>query len=107
MVDWTSWLNYGFMKNALLAICIITPLFGLLGTMYRQIYGNVMIKEHTPKGCAPFAICVNLCPCTEGVARTSVSEGNLFHTVGRGLAPAASREATLASLTGSAAALGH
>lgn len=33
MVDWTSWLNYGFMKNALLAICIITPLFGLLGTM--------------------------------------------------------------------------
>ena len=33
MIDWTSWLNYGFMKNALLAIFIITPLFGLLGTM--------------------------------------------------------------------------
>lgn len=28
-----DFLNYGFMKNALLAICIITPLFGMLGTM--------------------------------------------------------------------------
>ena len=26
-------LEYGFMKNALLAILVITPLFGLLGTM--------------------------------------------------------------------------
>jgi len=26
-------LSYGFMKNALIAICIITPLFGILGTM--------------------------------------------------------------------------
>lgn len=33
MIDWTSWMNYGFMKNALLAILIITPLFALLGTM--------------------------------------------------------------------------
>lgn len=33
MVDWTSWLDYGFMRNALLAVLIITPLFGLLGTM--------------------------------------------------------------------------
>ena len=33
MIDWTSWLDYSFMKNALLAILIITPLFGLLGTM--------------------------------------------------------------------------
>lgn len=33
MIDWTSWLDYGFMKNALIAILIITPLFGLLGTM--------------------------------------------------------------------------
>ena len=33
MIDWTSWLDYGFMKNALLAVLIITPLFGLLGTM--------------------------------------------------------------------------
>lgn len=28
-----SWMEYTFMKNALLAVLIITPLFGLLGTM--------------------------------------------------------------------------
>ncbi len=28
-----SWMEYAFMKNALLAILIITPLFGILGTM--------------------------------------------------------------------------
>jgi zinc transport system permease protein len=28
-----SWIKYDFMKNALLAIVIITPLFGILGTM--------------------------------------------------------------------------
>lgn len=28
-----SWMEYTFMKNALLAILIITPLFGILGTM--------------------------------------------------------------------------
>lgn len=28
-----SWMDYEFMKNALLAILIITPLFGILGTM--------------------------------------------------------------------------
>ncbi|MDF2542749.1 MAG: putative rane protein [Herbinix sp.] len=28
-----SWMQYDFMKNALLAIVIITPLFGVLGTM--------------------------------------------------------------------------
>ncbi len=33
MIDWTSWLDYSFMRNALLAVLIITPLFGLLGTM--------------------------------------------------------------------------
>lgn len=32
-MDWTSWLSFEFMRNALLAILIITPLFGLLGTM--------------------------------------------------------------------------
>lgn len=32
-MNWTSWLDYGFMRNALLAILIITPLFGVLGTM--------------------------------------------------------------------------
>ncbi|MCI8327656.1 MAG: metal ABC transporter permease [Lachnospiraceae bacterium] len=29
----TEWLEYGFMRNALLAIVIIAPLFGILGTM--------------------------------------------------------------------------
>lgn len=29
----TEWLQYGFMKQALAAILIITPLFGMLGTM--------------------------------------------------------------------------
>ena len=29
----TEWLEYDFMKNALLAVLIITPLFGILGTM--------------------------------------------------------------------------
>lgn len=33
MIDWTSWMDYGFMKMALTAILIITPLFGLMGTM--------------------------------------------------------------------------
>ena len=33
MINWTSWMEYGFMRSALLAILIITPLFGLLGTM--------------------------------------------------------------------------
>ena len=28
-----SWLSYNFMKNALLAVILITPLLGLLGTM--------------------------------------------------------------------------
>ena len=32
-MDFTSWLEYGFMRNALIAVLIITPLFGLLGTM--------------------------------------------------------------------------
>ena len=29
----TEWGSYGFMRNAFLAVLIITPLFGLLGTM--------------------------------------------------------------------------
>lgn len=29
----TAWTDYGFMRNAFLAILIITPLFGILGTM--------------------------------------------------------------------------
>ena len=29
----TEWLQYGFMKHAFVAILIITPLFGMIGTM--------------------------------------------------------------------------
>ncbi|MCL2155949.1 MAG: metal ABC transporter permease [Leptospirales bacterium] len=35
-----AWTNYEFMKNALLAVVIITPCFGLIGTM---IVGNRMV----------------------------------------------------------------
>ena len=31
-----DWLSYGFMKNALLAVLLITPLFGLLSTMVQS-----------------------------------------------------------------------
>jgi zinc transport system permease protein len=34
-----SWINYDFMKNALLAVIIVTPCFGLVGTM---VVGNRM-----------------------------------------------------------------
>lgn len=33
MIDLSAWLSYEFMRNALWAILIITPLFALLGTM--------------------------------------------------------------------------
>ncbi len=33
MEFFTAWWSYGFMRNAFLAVLIITPLFGLLGTM--------------------------------------------------------------------------
>ena len=33
MIDWTSWLDYSFMRNALLAILLMSPLFGLMSTM--------------------------------------------------------------------------
>ncbi|SFG62378.1 zinc transport system permease protein [Lachnospiraceae bacterium C7] len=32
-MNYLSWLDYGFMKNAIIAILIITPLFGIIGTM--------------------------------------------------------------------------
>lgn len=33
MINITSWLHYGFMINALIAVLVITPLFGIMGTM--------------------------------------------------------------------------
>ena len=32
-MEWFSWLQYDFMKYAVLAILVITPLFGFMGTM--------------------------------------------------------------------------
>ena len=32
-----EWLHYTFMKNALIAILLLTPLFGMLGTMAVEI----------------------------------------------------------------------
>lgn len=32
-MDWTAWLDYRFMRSALIAILVITPLFALMGTM--------------------------------------------------------------------------
>lgn len=32
-MEWFSWLQYDFMKYAFLAVLVITPLFGLMGTM--------------------------------------------------------------------------
>ncbi|MBQ1802224.1 MAG: metal ABC transporter permease [Lachnobacterium sp.] len=32
-MNFTNWLNFQFMRNAILAILIITPLFGIIGTM--------------------------------------------------------------------------
>ena len=33
MINVTSWLSYEFMRNALVAVLLITPLYGLMGTM--------------------------------------------------------------------------
>ena len=32
-MNFTDWLSFGFMRNALVAILIMTPLFGMMGTM--------------------------------------------------------------------------
>ena len=68
MIDWTSWLNYGFMKNALLAICIITPLFGLLGTMIvnkKMAYFSDALGHSALTGIAVGVVC--------GIQDTTVS----------------------------------
>ena len=69
MVDWTSWLNYGFMKNALLAICIITPLFGLLGTMIvnkKMAYFSDALGHSALTGIAVGIVC--------GIQDTTISD---------------------------------
>lgn len=68
MIDWTSWLDYGFMKNALLAVLIITPLFGLLGTMIvnkKMAYFSDALGHSALTGIAVGVIC--------GIGDTTVS----------------------------------
>lgn len=68
MVNWTSWLDYGFMRSALIAILIITPLFGLLGTMIvnkKMAYFSDALGHSALTGIAVGVVC--------GVSDTNIS----------------------------------
>ena len=68
MSDITSWLSFGFMRNALLAVLIITPLFGLLGTMIvnkKMAYFSDALGHSALTGIAVGVIC--------GVRETTLS----------------------------------
>lgn len=67
-MDWTSWMNYGFMKNALAAVLIITPLFGFLGTMIvnkKMAYFSDALGHSALTGIAVGVVC--------GVSDTTIS----------------------------------
>ena len=60
MIDWTSWMDYGFMRSALLAILIITPLFGLMGTMIvnkKMAYFSDALGHSALTGIAAGVVC--------------------------------------------------
>lgn len=68
MTDWTSWLDYGFMRSALIAILIITPLFGLMGTMIvnkKMAYFSDALGHSALTGIAVGVVC--------GIRDTSLS----------------------------------
>lgn len=68
MIDITSWLSFGFMRNALLAVLIITPLFGLLGTMIvnkKMAYFSDALGHSALTGIAVGVVC--------GVRETTIS----------------------------------
>lgn len=68
MIDWTSWLDYGFMRSALVAVLIITPLFGLLGTMIvnkKMAYFSDALGHSALTGIAVGVLC--------GVGDTTIS----------------------------------
>lgn len=68
MINWLSWLDYGFMRNALIAILIITPLFGLMGTMIvnkKMAYFSDALGHSALTGIAVGVVC--------GLADTNVS----------------------------------
>lgn len=67
MMDF-SWLSYSFMKNALLAILIITPLFGLMGTMIvnkKMAYFSDALGHSALTGIAVGVVC--------GISDTTIS----------------------------------
>ena len=60
MIDWTSWMDYGFMKMAFAAILIITPLFGLMGTMIvnkKMAYFSDALGHSSLTGIAVGVVC--------------------------------------------------
>lgn len=67
-MNWTSWLNYEFMQNALLAVFIITPLFGIMGTMIvnkKMAYFSDALGHSALTGIAVGIVC--------GIVDTTVS----------------------------------
>lgn len=67
-MDILSWLDYDFMKNALIAVLIITPLFGIMGTMIvnkKMAYFSDALGHSALTGIAVGVVC--------GVSDTSVS----------------------------------
>ena len=76
MIDWTSWMDYGFMKMALAAILIITPLFGLMGTMIvnkKMAYFSDALGHSALTGIAVGVVCgipdTNFCSCIRAAVK--------------------------------------
>lgn len=68
IMNWTSWLNYEFMRNALLAVIIITPLFGMMGTMIvdkKMAYFSDALGHSALTGIAVGVVC--------GIGDTTIS----------------------------------
>lgn len=68
MINWLSWLDYSFMKYALIAILVITPLFGILGTMIvnkKMAYFSDALGHSALTGIAVGVIC--------GIGDTTIS----------------------------------
>ena len=68
MINWLSWLDYSFMRYALIAILVITPLFGILGTMIvnkKMAYFSDALGHSALTGIAVGVIC--------GIGDTTIS----------------------------------
>ena len=69
----TSWLQYDFMRNALIAVLIITPLFGIMGTMIvnkKMAYFSDALGHSALTGIAVGVVC--------GMADTSLAMNLIF-----------------------------